>query len=70
MLLLIYLLVVCNSDFCANGGTCEVSLVGLTCRWVEMFCMYMHVHICVHMHVGVCTRHSYMNMCMHAWACV
>ena len=25
-------LVVCNNDFCANGGTCEVSFVGLTCR--------------------------------------
>ena len=25
-------LVVCNNDFCANGGTCEISFVGLTCR--------------------------------------
>ena len=32
---IIFLLVICNSNFCANGGTCEVSLVGLTCRWVE-----------------------------------
>ena len=32
---IIFTLVICNSDFCANGGTCEVSLVGLTCRLVE-----------------------------------
>ena len=32
LLCYIFLLVICNSDFCANGGTCEVSLIGLTCR--------------------------------------
>ena len=25
-------LVVCNNNYCANGGTCEASFVGLTCR--------------------------------------
>ena len=32
---IMFVLVVCNNHFCANGGTCEVSNVGLTCRWVE-----------------------------------
>ena len=32
----IHVLVICNSYFCVNGGTCEVSPVGLTCRCVDI----------------------------------
>ena len=31
---IILILVICNNVFCTNGGTCEVSPVGLTCRLV------------------------------------
>ena len=57
----ILIVVICRSDFCANGGTCEVSPVGLTCRLVETVTMIMII-------VQYTATSYKLYMCMFMWS--